>query len=106
MKFACQFDLTCQPELADDLVHPSRNDKYKRGADNGRCHYRPELCRNDVKVQHKSHTGRNEKNPKLATRKSDNPCTQCNLIQPNFKRGEQQHTDDAGGELDTRKINY
>ena len=34
--------------------------KYKRGADNGRCHYRPELCRNDVKVQHKSHTGRNE----------------------------------------------
>ena len=50
VKFACQLNLTCQPELADDLVHPSRNDKYKRGADNGRCHYRPELCRNNIKV--------------------------------------------------------
>ena len=30
--------------------------------------------------------GGTKKNPKLATRKSDNPCTQCSLIQPNFKK--------------------
>ena len=32
--------------MATELV----KGKYKRGADNGRCHYRPELCRNDIKV--------------------------------------------------------
>ena len=45
----------------DELYLKRLNDKYKRGADNGRCYYRPERCRNNIKVQHKSHTGRNEK---------------------------------------------
>ena len=27
-----------------------------------------------------------KKNPRLATKKSDIPCTQCSFIQPNFKK--------------------
>ena len=50
-------------------MNPSGNDKHKDGTDKGCNHYRPELCRNNIKIKHKRHSRRDKEETEIGNQK-------------------------------------